>query len=64
MIWISLQEKKDVLKEVVKFLNYKYGGDIVQLEIEDSYYNMKEKKLSLLWKLLRLLKKSYERSRS
>ncbi len=35
--------KKDVLKEVVKFLNYKYGGDIVQLEIEDSYYNMKEK---------------------
>lgn len=34
--------KKDVLKEVVKFLNYKYG-DIVQLEIEDSYYNMKEK---------------------
>lgn len=34
--------KKDLLKEIVKFLNYKYG-DAVQLKIEDSYYNMKEK---------------------
>ena len=60
MIWISLQEK-DVLKEVVKFLNYKYG-DIVQLEIEDSYYNMKEKIVPVM-EIVEIAK-SYERSRS
>lgn len=34
--------KKKTLQKVVDFLNYKYG-DIVNLEIKDSYYNMKEK---------------------
>jgi len=34
--------KKQILEEIVKFLNHKYG-DIVKLEIKDSYYNMREK---------------------
>lgn len=34
--------KKRTLQKVVDFLNYKYG-DIIHLEIKDSYYNMKEK---------------------
>lgn len=34
--------KKDNIRKAVDFLNHKYG-DIVSLEITDSYYNMKEK---------------------
>ncbi|MCQ4922976.1 peptidase T [Tissierella carlieri] len=34
--------KKEILKRAVEFLNHKYG-DIITLEISDSYYNMKEK---------------------
>ena len=38
----SFKEKKDLLKDAVDFLNKKYGH-IIDLKIEDSYYNMKEK---------------------
>lgn len=34
--------KKDTLLKAVEFINYKYG-DIVSLDIVDSYYNMREK---------------------
>ena len=34
--------KKNHIKKVVDFLNNKYGN-IIELEIKDSYYNMKEK---------------------
>ena len=35
-------EQKKSYSKVVDFLNDKYG-DIINIEIEDSYYNMKEK---------------------
>ena len=35
--------KKEVLHDIVGFLNKKYGPQTVALEITDSYYNMKEK---------------------
>ncbi len=38
----SFNEKKETLEEAVKFLKYKYG-DVIDLKIEDSYYNMREK---------------------
>lgn len=38
----TFQAKKDLIKEAVDFLNKKYG-QIIKLEIKDSYYNMKEK---------------------
>lgn len=38
----TFAEKKDILENAVKFLNSKYGN-IVDLEIKDSYYNMREK---------------------
>lgn len=38
----SFNEKKETLEEAVKFLNFKYG-DVIDLKIEDSYYNMREK---------------------
>lgn len=38
----SFNEKKKILQDIVDFLNEKYGQRI-ELEITDSYYNMKEK---------------------
>lgn len=38
----SFKDKKELLEKIVNFLNYKYGK-IIDLEIVDSYYNMKEK---------------------
>lgn len=38
----KFENKKNTLKAIVNLLNYKYG-DIILLEIKDSYYNMKEK---------------------
>lgn len=38
----KFEAKKDALQKVVDFLNHKYGN-IISLEIKDSYYNMKEK---------------------
>ena len=38
----KFENKKETMKKAVQFLNYKYN-DIIQLNIEDSYYNMKEK---------------------
>lgn len=36
-------EKKKLVEEIVAFLNKKYGEGIVELTMEDSYYNMLEK---------------------
>ena len=38
----KFENKKNLLENVVKFLNNKYGN-ILELELKDSYYNMKEK---------------------
>ena len=38
----KFEQKKELMRSVVEFLNKKYG-DIIKLEIKDSYYNMKEK---------------------
>lgn len=38
----KFEEKKEYIKRVVDFLNHKYG-DIIKIEIKDSYYNMREK---------------------
>ena len=36
------EQKKDLFRQIVAFLNTKYGQDLVSVELEDSYYNMKE----------------------
>ena len=38
----KFQQKKSHIKKIVDFLNDKYGN-IITIEIEDSYYNMREK---------------------
>ncbi|AFS79010.1 peptidase T [Gottschalkia acidurici 9a] len=38
----KFEEKKEYLKKIVELLNHKYDN-IINMEIKDSYYNMKEK---------------------
>ncbi|WP_066502253.1 peptidase T [Abyssisolibacter fermentans] len=39
----KFEEKKELMKNVVEFLNKKYGDNTVELKLKDQYYNMKEK---------------------
>ena len=39
----KFEAKKKLFTDVVEFLNKKYGAGTVEVEIADSYYNMKEK---------------------
>ncbi|MBE9468828.1 MAG: peptidase T [Bacteroidetes bacterium] len=39
----KFENKKKLMSDAVKFLNLKYGKNIIDLEIKDQYYNMKEK---------------------
>jgi tripeptide aminopeptidase len=39
----KFDKKKRLMRDIVDFLNYKYGESIVELKMEDQYYNMKEK---------------------
>jgi tripeptide aminopeptidase len=39
----KFEEKKKLLAEVVKLINIEHGKEIVELEMADQYYNMREK---------------------
>lgn len=39
----KFKQKKKLLRKVVKLINYEYGKDIVELTLDDQYYNMLEK---------------------
>jgi tripeptide aminopeptidase len=39
----KFKKKKKLLKKVVKLIHLEYGKDIIELNIEDQYYNMLEK---------------------
>ncbi len=39
----KFERKKQLLKEVVGFINMEYGKEIVKLNIEDQYFNMRRK---------------------
>lgn len=56
----SFNEKKKILQDIVDFLNEKYGQRI-DLEIEDSYYNMKEK-IKPCMEIVDLAKKSIKKA--
>lgn len=36
------EEKKELIKAAVAYINRKYGSDMVSLELKDQYYNMRE----------------------
>lgn len=54
----KFEAKKNLLIEIVEFLNKKYG-DLINLEIKDSYYNMK-KMIEPHMEIIELAKKSME----
>jgi tripeptide aminopeptidase len=39
----KFEEKKKLLKEIVLLVNMEFGRDLVQLELKDTYYNMRKK---------------------
>ncbi|KJF43381.1 peptidase T [Draconibacterium sediminis] len=39
----KFEEKKQFLTEVVKLINIEYGSEVVEMEMADQYYNMREK---------------------
>lgn len=39
----KFEDKKQLLTEAVKLINLEYGKEIVEMEIDDQYYNMREK---------------------
>lgn len=41
----KFEEKKAIFKEIEHFINFKYGDKTVELELIDSYFNMREKVL-------------------
>lgn len=51
--------KKEVIREAVNFLNEKYGPGTVELQLTDSYYNMKEK-IEPVFGIVELAKKAME----
>lgn len=42
----SFEGRKETVQRIAAFLNEKYGAGTVELELKDSYYNMKEKIIS------------------
>ena len=51
------QEKKNLFEKIVDFLNVKYGN-LIDLKIEDSYYNMREK-IEERMEIVELAKEAY-----
>lgn len=41
----KFEEKKNTFKAIEQFINFKYGDKTIELELIDSYFNMKEKVL-------------------
>ncbi len=39
----KFEEKKKLLREVVQFINLEYGSNLIDLELNDQYYNMLQK---------------------
>lgn len=38
----KFEKKKDIFIKAVEYINFKYGKKVMDLKLEDSYYNMKE----------------------
>jgi tripeptide aminopeptidase len=52
-------DKKNLMKNTVNFLNEKYGEEIFELELKDSYFNMKDK-VEPVMEIVDIAKKSME----
>ncbi len=54
----KFNKKKETMEKIIEFLNYKYGN-IITLDMKDSYYNMKEK-IKENMEIIELAKKAME----
>jgi tripeptide aminopeptidase len=41
--FVKFEEKKKLLTEIVQHINFLYGKNLVELEIKDQYFNMRQK---------------------
>lgn len=55
------EQKKKLLKEIVQLVDLEYGRNLVKLEIEDSYYNMR-KKIEPVMHVIDIAKKAMEQA--
>lgn len=39
----KFEQKKELIQDIIKLVNKKYGTEIVRFQLEDQYYNMREK---------------------
>lgn len=39
---VKFEEKKRLLKEIVQLINLEMGKDLIEIEIKDQYYNMRQ----------------------
>lgn len=39
----QFEQKKQLIQDIIKLVNKKYGSEIVRFQMEDQYYNMREK---------------------
>ncbi len=56
---VKFEDKKSEIQRVVDYLNTRYGQDRVKLEIEDQYFNMREK-IEPVMEVVEIARKSME----
>ncbi|MBN2635517.1 MAG: peptidase T [Prolixibacteraceae bacterium] len=54
-------QKKKLLKDIIQHVNHEYGKDLVKIEIEDSYYNMRQK-IEPVMHIVEIAKKAMEQA--
>lgn len=57
----KFKNKKELLSRTVDYINYKYGDNVVSLNLKDQYFNMKEKILPVIH-IVDIAKKAMEES--
>lgn len=55
----KFKEKKEMMKSLGEKINLKYNQKLIEIEIEDQYYNMKEK-IEEVFEIIEIAKESYE----
>ncbi|WP_026895940.1 peptidase T [Clostridiisalibacter paucivorans] len=57
----KFKNKKELISKAVDYMNYKYGDNVVSLDLKDQYFNMKEKILPVIH-IVDIAKKAMEES--
>ncbi len=57
----KFERRKQLFRDIVEFLNKKYGKDLVELDMRDQYYNMREKIEPVMY-IVELAKKAMQKA--